>query len=157
MQTFTSLAMHSYLHSEYTAEEQLKHISLISMILQINQDVCTSGISALERYVDDEKIPFLLKKGLYLVWSGIEPQIVENVLLNIALTNKLDLLLSLLIIEAVLSIQQRHSPDITKELLLSYFKIEVVDEIEQRTAKLEHNFSEPLNKEQIQELLKHNC
>ena len=99
-------------------------------MLKINEEVVRSGLTVLEEYEKDESLPYMLSLGLKLVHYGTEPGIVETILLNTALVNNIDLLTSLLIMDAVLSIQKMYAPEITKELLLSYFRHDIKSKIE---------------------------
>lgn len=60
---------------------------------------------------------------------------------------------SLLVIDGVISIQMLRSPDVTKELLLSYFSFHLQDDIRRNLQDLKLNSSEPLNRKEIEKLL----
>ena len=95
----------------------------------------------------------MLSRGLKLVRGGIEPQVIESILLNTAFANDVDLLESLLIMEGVISIQTLRSPGVTMELLLSYFSFNLQDVLRKSLQDLKLNFSEPLNMKEMEELL----
>ena len=120
MQTELMLALQNCLKKDYSEKNQLKQIDLMRMILEINQDVIVHGISKLEDYQSNAMSFSMLSRGLKLVRGGIEPQVIESILLNTAFANDVDLLESLLIMEGVISIQTLRSPGVTMELLLSY-------------------------------------
>lgn len=153
MQTEIMLALRSNLKKEYSENNQLKQMDMLRMMLEINHAVVVHGISALEDYENSTQIFPMLHRGLKLVRDGIEPQVVESVLLNNALANDVDLLESLLVIEGVISIQILRSPDVTRELLLSYFHFDMQDNIRKSLQDLKINFSEPLNRTEIEKLL----
>lgn len=153
MQTEIMLALQSNLKKDYTENNQLKQIDMLRMMLEINQAVVVHGISTLEDYENSTLIFPMLYRGLKLVRGGIEPQVIESVLLNNALANDVDLLESLLIIEGVISIQMLRSPDVTRELLLSHFLFDMQDNIRKSLQDLKINFSEPLNRTEIEKLL----
>lgn len=153
MQTEIMLALQSNLKKDYSENNQLKQIDMLRMMLEINQAVVVHGISALEDYENSTLIFPMLYRGLKLIRGGIEPQVIESVLLNNALANDVDLLESLLVIEGVISIQMLRSPDVTRELLLSFFRFDMQDNIRKSLQDLKINFSEPLNRAEIEKLL----
>jgi hypothetical protein len=65
-----------------------------------------------------------------------------------------DLLESLLVMEGVISIQLLRSPDVTRELLLSYFSFNLQDILRKSLQDLKLNFSQPMNAKEIEKLLK---
>ena len=65
---------------------------MIRMMLEINQNVVVHGISKLEDYQNNTTIFPILFRGLKLVRNGMEPQVIESILLNAALANDVDLL-----------------------------------------------------------------
>ncbi|MDE5893644.1 MAG: hypothetical protein K2H45_12045 [Acetatifactor sp.] len=153
MKTEIMLALQSYLNKDYSEKNQLKQIDLLRMMLEINQAVVVHGISKLEDYENSTLIFPMLYRGLKLVRGGMEPQIIETVLLNSAFANEVDLLESLLVIEGVISIQMLRSPDVTRELLLSYFSFSLQDNIRKSLQDLKINISEPLDRKEIDKLL----
>ena len=153
MQTELMLALQSCLKKDYSEKNQLKQIDLMRMILEINQDVIVHGISKLEDYQSNAMSFSMLSRGLKLVRGGIEPQVIESILLNTAFANDVDLLESLLIMEGVISIQTLRSPGVTMELLLSYFSFNLQDVLRKSLQDLKLNFSEPLNMKEMEELL----
>ena len=153
MEVSTFLAIESRLDRNDAIEEQRKFSSLIAEVLKINQEVIKEGLSALEKYVQDEKLPFLLRKGLRLVHYAMEPQVIETILLNTAIVNRMDGMTALICMDGVLSIQKMYSPDITKELLLSYLSPDVLDEADAEAGKLKLDGSVPLSAEELQKLL----
>lgn len=153
MQTEIILALHSYFKKDYSEKNQLRQTDMLRMMLEINQDVISQGIAKLEDY-ENNTIRFpMLCKGLKLVRGGMEPQVIESILLNTAFANDIDLLESLLVIEGVCSIQMLRSPDVTRELLLSYFSFNMQDNIRRSLQDLKLNFSEPLDRKETKELL----
>lgn len=160
MQITTKLAIYTYANKVVKSEEQAEYTLLVCELLKINQEVYVNGIAELESYENDMKLPFLLRKGLAMVRTGLEPDIIESVLLNIVLTNKLDFLSSVVIIDAVLSIQQLLEPGITREILLSYFVLDDVIAVKNETMDIKYNFSQNLSKQEIHNLIdqeqKHN-
>ena len=153
MQTELMLALQSCLKKDYSEKNQLKQIDLMRMILEINQDVIVHGISKLEDYQSNAMSFSMLSRGLKLVRGGIEPQVIESILLNTAFANDVDLLESLLVMEGVISIQTLRSPGVTMELLLSYFSFNLQDVLRKSLQDLKLNFSEPLNMKEMEELL----
>ncbi|MDE6567027.1 MAG: hypothetical protein K2K70_04740 [Lachnospiraceae bacterium] len=153
MQTEIMLALWGNLKKDYTETNQLKQIDMLRMMLEINQDVVVQGISKLENYENDSAIFPLLCRGLKLVRGGMEPQAIESILLNTAFANDVDLLESLLVIDGVISIQIQRSPDVTKELLLSYFSFNLQNNLRKSLEDLKINSSEPLDMAEIEKLI----
>ena len=153
MQTEIMLALWGNLKKDYTEKNQLKQIDMLRMMLEINQDVVVQGISKLENYENDSAIFPLLCRGLKLVRGGMEPQAIESILLNAAFANDVDLLESLLVIDGVISIQIQRSPDVTRELLLSYFSFNLQDNLRKSLEDLKINSSEPLDMAEIEKLI----
>ena len=153
MEVSTFLAIESRLNYDDTVEEQRKFSPLITEILKINQEVVKEGLSVLEKYIQDDKLPILLRKGLRLVHYAMEPQIIETILLNTAIVNRMDGLTALICLDGVLSIQKMCSPDITKELLFSYLRLDILDEVNKEVGKLKMDSSTPLSAEELQKLL----
>ena len=153
MQTELMLALQSCLKKDYSEKNQLKQIDLMRMILEINQDVIVRGISKLEDYQSNAMSFSMLSRGLKLVRGGIEPQVIESILLNTAFANDVDLLESLLVMEGAISIQTLRSPGVTMELLLSYFSFNLQDVLKKSLQDLKLNFSEPLHMKEMEELL----
>lgn len=153
MEVSTFLAIESRLNRNDTIEEQRKFSPLIAEVLKINQEVIKEGLSALEKHIQDEKLPFLLRKGLRLVYYAMEPQIIETIMLNTSIVNRMDGATALICMDGVLSIQKMYSPDITKELLLSYLSLDVLDEADAEAGKLKLDSSVPLSTEELQKLL----
>lgn len=153
MQTEIMLALQSCLKKDYSEKNQLKQTGMLRMMLQINQDVVGHGISKLEDYESNTMSFPMLCRGLKLVRGGMEPQVIESILLNTAFANDVDLLESLLVIEGVSSIQMLRSPDVTRELLLSYFSFNLQDNLRKNLQDLKLNFSEPLNMKEMEKLL----
>ena len=153
MRTEIMLALQSCLKKDFSEENQLKQIDMLRMMLEINQDIVSYGISKIEDYENKTKIFPMLHKGLKLVRAGLEPQVIESILLNAAFVNDVDLLEGLLVIEGVISIQTLRSPGVTRELLLSYFSFNLQDDLRKNLQDLKLNFSEPLNMKDMEELL----
>ncbi len=153
MQTEIMLALQGCLKKDYSEKNQLKQIDMLRMMLKINQDVVIHGISKLEDYENSTTNFPMLCKGLKLVKGGMEPQIIESILLNTAFANDVDLLESLLVIDGVISIQMLRSPDETRELLLSYFSFSLQDDLKKSLQDLKLNSSEPLDMKEIEKLL----
>lgn len=153
MQTEIMLALQSCLKKDYSEKNQLRQIDIIRIMLEINQDVIGHGISRLEDYQSHYMSYPMLSKGLKLVRDGREPQVIETILLNTAIANDVDLLESLLIIEGVISIQLLFSPDVTRELLLSYFSFDMQDILRKSLNDLKLNFIEPLDMKEIEKVL----
>lgn len=153
MQTEIMLALQSCLKKDYSEKNQLKQTGMLRIMLQINQDVVGHGISKLEDYESNTMSFPMLCRGLKLVRGGMEPQVIESILLNTAFANDVDLLESLLVIEGVSSIQMLRSPDVTRELLLSYFCFNLQDNLRKNLQDLKLNFSEPLNMKEMEKLL----
>lgn len=153
MQTEIMLALQGSLKKDYSAKNQLKQIDMIRMMLEINQNVVVHGISKLEDYQNNTTIFPILFRGLKLVRNGMEPQVIESILLNAALANDVDLLESLLVIDGVISIQMLRSPDVTREILLSYFSFNLQDELRRNLQDLKMNFCEPLDMNEVEKLL----
>lgn len=154
MQTEIMLALQSCLIKDYSEKNQLRQIDMIRIMLEINQDVIAHGISKIEDYQDYTKGFPMLSRGLKLVRGGMEPQVIESILLNTALANNVDLLESLLVMEGVISIQLLRSPDVTRELLLSYFSFNLQDLLREKLQDLKLNSSKPLNVEEVESLLR---
>lgn len=153
MQTEIMLALRASLVKDYSKENQLKKIDMLRMMLEINQDVVVHGISKLEDYQNDITMFPMLCRGLKLVRNGMESQVIESILLNTALANDVDLLESLLVIDGVISIQMLRSPDVTRELLLSYFSFDLQDNLRKDLQDLKLNASEPLDRKEIENLI----
>lgn len=153
MQTEIMLALQGCLKKDYSEKNQLKQIDMLRMMLKINQDVVIHGISKLEDYENSTTNFPMLCKGLKLVRGGEEPQVIESILLNTAFANDVDLLESLLVIDGVISIQMLRSPDVTRELLLSYFSFSLQDDLKKSLQDLKLNSSEPLDRKEIEKLL----
>ncbi|MDE7222612.1 MAG: hypothetical protein K2O34_02385 [Acetatifactor sp.] len=153
MQTDTMLALQSILNKDYSEENQLKQTDMLRMVLKINQDVVCHGISRIEYYENSASVYPMLCKGLNLVRDGMEPQIIESILLNTAFANDIDLLEGLLVIDGVISIQILRPPDVTKELLLSFFSFGIQDRLRKSLQDLKLNSSEPLSRGEIEKLL----
>ena len=153
MQTEIMLALQSCLNKDYSDKNQLKQIELLRLMLEINQEVIGRGISVLEDYESRTVIFPMLCRGLKLVRGGMEPQVIQSILLNAAFANDIDLLESLLVIEGVISIQMLQSPDVTRELLLSYFSFSLQDVLRKKLNDLRINSSEPLNRKEVEKLL----
>ena len=153
MQTEIMLALQSCLKKDYSEKNQLKQIDMLRMILEINQDIVSYGISNLEDYENKTMIFPMFCGGLKLVRAGLEPQVIESILLNSAFANDVDLLKSLLVIDGVISLQMLCPPDITKELLLSYFSFNLQENIRKNLQDLKLNIREPLSKKEIEKLL----
>lgn len=130
MEITTFITMEERLENRISTDNREVHSSLVKKMLKINEEVVQNGLAVLEEFEMDESLPYMLTLGLRLVHYGTEPQIVETILLNTALVNNIDLLTSLLIMDAVLAIQKMYAPEITKELLLSYFRHDVKGKIE---------------------------
>lgn len=154
MEISTFLAIESRLNRNDAIEEQRKFLPLIAEILKINQEVVKEGLSTLEKHIQNDKLPLLLRKGLRLVHYAMEPQIIETVLLNTAIVNRMDGVTALICMDGVLSIQKMYSPDITKELLLSYLSLDILDEADAEAGKLKLDSGVPLSTEELQKLLK---
>lgn len=153
MQTEIMLALQSCLIKDYSEKNQLRQLDMIRIILEINQDVIVYGIPKIDDYQDyTEGFP-MLSRGLKLVRGGMEPQVIESILLNTALANNVDLLESLLVMEGVISIQLLRSPDVTRELFLSYFSFNMQDVLRENLQDLKINFSQSLNVEEMKKLL----
>ena len=148
------LALHSNLKKDYSQKNQYRQTDLLQMILEINQDVICHGIGILEDYENKTMHFPLLYRGLKLVRNGVEPQDIESILLHMAFANNVDLLESLLVIEGVGSIQTLRSPDLTKELLFSYFHFSVQDHLRKRLQHFKLKCCEVLNNEEVEMLLK---
>lgn len=148
------LAMHSALKRDYSEKNQLKQLELLRAILEINQEVFVHGIGRIEDYERNMKKYPLFCSGLKLVRAGVEPQVVESVLLNAAIANEGDLLESLLVVDGVLSIQVLRSPDVTKEILLAYFGFDLQERLREGVVDLRLNGGRPLDKGELMDLLK---
>lgn len=153
MQTEIMIALQSCLKKDYSEKNQLKQMDMLRMMLEINQDIVGYGISRIEDYENKTMIFPMFCRGIKLVRAGLEPQVIESILLNSAFANDVDLLESLLVIEGVISIQMLRSPDVTRELLLSYFSFNLQDNLRKNLQDLKLNFSEPLNMKEIEKLL----
>lgn len=153
MQIEIMLALQSYLKRDYSEKNQLRQVDMLRMILEINQDVAVYGISKLEDYENSTLKYPMLCRGLKLVRGGVEPQVIETILLNAAFANAVDLLESILVIDGVISIQMLRSPDVTRELLLSYFSFSLQEDLRKSLQDLKLNFSEPLDMKDMKKML----
>ncbi len=79
-----------------------KVLELVLQILDINQKVIVKGLEILEKYSSGCPI---LGRGLSLVRDGLEPDYIETILLNTAISNNIDLLTALVVMEGVYAIQ----------------------------------------------------
>ena len=154
MEIITFVTMEERLENRVSMDHREIHISLIKKMLKINVDVVRSGLAMLEEYEKDESLPYMLSLGLKLVHYGTEPQIIETILLNTALVNNIDLLTGLLIMDGVLSIQKMYLPEITKELLMSYFRHDTKSKIEKELEDLDINSRSVLTNKEVNELVK---
>lgn len=62
MEVNTFLAIKDRLNYNDTIDEQRKYVLLIIEILKINQEVIKEGLPALEKHIQDDKLPFCLKR-----------------------------------------------------------------------------------------------
>ncbi len=154
MKLETMLALRRCLKRDDSKENQQKQANMLKGILKINQEVFVSGIAVIEIYEDSAEIAPMLSYGLKLVRRGMEPQMIESILLNAAIANETDLLESLLVMDGVQSIQMRQGPDITRELLLSYFDFQTQERIRKGIKDLRLNSGEPLGMAEVGELLR---
>lgn len=154
MQAEIMFALQNCLKKDYSEENQLRQIDIIRIMLEINQEVKGNGISKIENYQGHYMSYPMLSKGLELVRSGLEPKVIETILLNTAIANDMDLLESLLLIEGIISIQMLHSPSVTRELLLSYFSFDMQNILRESLNDLKLNLIEPLNMNEVEKMLK---
>ena len=154
MKTETMLALQSYLKKDYSKKNQYRQADMLRMILEINQDVICHGLCKIEDYEAKTMLFPMLGNGLRLVRRGIEPHMMEAVLLNMAFANEIYLLKSLLVIDGSCSIQMQRPVELTKELLLSYFTFDVQEDFRNSLQHLKINSCEPLTKEEVERLLK---
>lgn len=142
-----------YPGKDYSYGNQKQALGLAMQIIRILGRVRKEGIHILEGL--DSGYP-MLDRGLRLVALGIEPDIVEGVMVRTLLVNGMDLLEGLLITEGVRIIQTGTSPGIAKELLKSYFTFEFEEEFEQGCAGIGLDLdSGLLSQEEISRLLKY--
>lgn len=141
-----------YENKDYSQENQKKALQLAMHILHISRLTRREGLTVLS---DLETGYPVLDRGLCLVLRGVEPEIVESVLLNTMLTNQMDLLTGLLIIEGVKDIQSGLNPGIIKDLLKSYFTFSFEDAFEQECEKRGYNDEKSgiLSQQEISRLL----
>ena len=83
----------------------------------------------------------------------MELQILETIMLNTAIVNRMDGVAALICMDGVLSTPKMYSPDITKELLFSYLRLDILDEVNKEVGKLKMDSSTPLSAEELQKLL----
>lgn len=138
----------SNIPKEYSLENQKKVLELVLQILDLNQKVIVKGLGILEKYSSGGPI---LDRGLRLVRDGLEPGYIETILLNTAISNNIDLLTSLVVMEGVYAIQTVQPPHITRELLKAYFTFEFDSGINKSNIKL--NDVQFLNAEEIAQLV----
>lgn len=136
-------------------ENQKKVLELVRQILDLNQKVIVEGIGIFENY--NSGCP-ILDRGLRLVRDGVEPDYIETILLNTAITNNIDRLTALVTIEGVNAIQTARSPYITREILKSYFTFEFENEFDFELNKNNHKFNDiqTLNAQEIVQLITQN-
>ncbi len=111
-------------------EEKEELFPLVDELLELSNRTRQYGILALEQNINHTSDK-LLKKGLELVVNGTDPAIIRDILLNYSFCGKQqgkELLRSILITEGMLSIQQGIHPNLLKEILLSFFGIEILVE-----------------------------
>jgi len=144
--------LNSNLPKDYSLANQKNVLKLVILILDINQKVIEKGISMFEDYCSQYPV---LDKGLRLIRMGLEPSIIETLLLNTVIVNNIDLLTSLVIIEGVHDIQTAQSPHVTKELLKSYFTLEFYTEFEDECVKsnLKINNSQMISAKEVAKLI----
>lgn len=144
--------INSNLPKDYSLANQKKVLKIVLLILDINQKVIKKGISMFEDYCSQYSV---LDKGLQLIRMGLEPSIIETLLLNTVIVNNIDLLTSLVIIEGVHDIQTAQSPYVTKELLKSYFTLEFDAEFEDECVKsnLKINNSQVISAKEVAQLI----
>ncbi len=142
----------SNIPKEYSLENQKKVLELVLQILDINQKVIVKGLGILEKYSSGCPI---LDRGLRLVRDGLEPDYIEMILLNTAISNNTDLLTALVVMEGVYAIQTVQSPHITRELLKAYFTFEFEKEFDSGINKsnIKLNDVQSLNAEEIAQLV----
>lgn len=153
MKTEIMLGLYNNLNKDFSDNHQLEQIDLLKGILKINQDVVSCGLMKIHDHRDFLKGYPLLEKGLNLVMEGIDPEVIESIMINSALVNNIDLLESLIIIEGVLSIQMMRTIE-TYQLLLSYFSFGVQNIIENQLNELKIKKSDVLRLEELNRLLK---
>lgn len=153
-QTLCTLC-NSKIPKDNSIEKQKKVLKFVRQILELNQKVIVEGIGILENYTSGYPI---LDRGLRLVRDGVEPDYIEAILLNTAITNNVDLLTAQAAIEGVNSIQTARSPHITRELLKSYFTFEFEKEFDCEINKINNKFNniQTLNAQEIAQLIAQN-
>lgn len=114
-----------------TAEEKYNLLALIDMIIQISDVAAKGGLDA--QYLNNypKQIPFLLKKGLMLVISGIDLQTVTDILNNYIMSGNYEgaeLLKRIIIRDGVRCIQRGDPPAVIREVLTSYLGEDFVSE-----------------------------
>ena len=115
-----------------TADEKHGLLALIEMIVQISDDTA-KGIIIDEQYLNNypQQIPFLLKKGLMLVRSGIDSQTVTDILNNYIVAGNYEgaeLLKRIIICDGVKCIQRGDSAAVIREFLTAYLGEDFVSE-----------------------------
>ena len=121
----------------------------------MNQKVIVEGLGILEKYSSGCPI---LDRGLRLVRDGLEPDYIETILLNTAISNNIDLLTALVVMEGVYAIQTAQSPYITRELLKAYFTFDFEKEFDSGVNKsdIKINDVQSLNAKEIAQLVNQN-
>lgn len=128
---------------------QKLYILIVTMFIRIGQGVFIDYVETnLIIWHAEDNNPVGYRMGYYIDGFGNEIGI------GTAIANDVDLLESLLIIEGVISIQLLCSPDVTRELLISYFSFDMQDVLRKSLNDLKLNFIEPLNMKEIEKMLK---
>jgi AraC-type DNA-binding domain-containing proteins len=115
------------------AEEKKECLQLLDLMLFLSKKAHKQGLLSLESEIVEET-PFLLQKGLQLIFSGTEPIILREILNNYIYSSNCsgkDFLSAILIKEGLLSIQMGEYPWDIREKLAAFFGMDFSNEIKQ--------------------------
>jgi hypothetical protein len=114
-------------------EDKKECLKLLQKIVLLADKARKYGLLLLEADID-QTIPFLLRKGLELILSGTEPQLVKEILETYIYAGDLrgkELLAGSIIKEGVLLIQKGEHPWVVRERLAAFFGEDFAEMIEQ--------------------------
>lgn len=133
-------------------QEQQQAVELAVFLMRIHKQVRQQGIGILEDVPAENP---LLARGFALVRMGMEPELVERVLLTSLVFHSAQLRQGLLVIEGILAIQTGQSLEVTKELLKAYLPFVSAEQFEQKLRENEIiSSSSMLSQKEVSRLLR---
>jgi hypothetical protein len=107
---------------ECSFEEKMEALKLIGIILNIRDKAAENGILSLEEYINDESLPFLLRRGIQNDMDGLEFEICKKIL-NYYIESGhyfgIELLLRLICMEASLLLREGYGSITTQSILIA--------------------------------------